>query len=305
VAMVPPAPSSASLRITFVDVKEGDAILIQLGSTNLLVDTGRPGGCTNLLSVLKAVKGPLKTLFLTHPHDDHYGCAKKVLQEIDVAEIITNGEKRGPPRDAQAIKTWHWFAQEAHDRNLDLKHLVVGDVVRPCNGLPMTVLSTGSPTGGEYPDTDAGKDINNDSLTFMLEFAGRRVLLSGDIQTEADKLLIQRRCEAGQNDCLGLKADILKVPHHGSAEFDPHFFAMVHPQWAVVSADYKYTSHHLPRVEPIEALQQLGTTIYSTSAEGDQSVEVEISPAGAVKWTKPSSAIFAWTKSHEEKTFSQ
>src|SRR5689334_10980399 len=90
---LPPVRAS-SLRITFVDVGEGDAILIQHGGTNLLLDTGQPRGCKNLLAALGHMS--IRALFLTHPHSDHFGCAEDVLAALPVAEIITNGETRGP-----------------------------------------------------------------------------------------------------------------------------------------------------------------------------------------------------------------
>src|SRR4030095_3620943 len=109
----------------------------------------------------------------------------------------------------------------------------VGDVLEPAPGLKVTVLATGSATGGEFPDLPDGSNINNDSLGFMLEFGGKRILLTGDIEAGADKKLVQRLCEHGDPaHCPALRADVLKVPHHGSAKFDTEFLAATHPAWA-------------------------------------------------------------------------
>src|SRR5262249_2620307 len=127
---------------------------------------------------------------------------------------------------------------------------------------------------------------------------GRRVLLTGDIETAAGAQLL--------SDCgADLHADVLKVPHHGSASFDADFFCAVHPTWAVISADYNCSSHHLPRVESIERLQQLGATIFSTSSDGFEDVSLEVDALGQVSWRHPTRPFSAWTKEHEERSFPQ
>jgi glyoxylase-like metal-dependent hydrolase (beta-lactamase superfamily II) len=108
IVVVEPTPDPASdLMVTFVDVENGDAILLKLGDVELLVDAGKSNAWKlGLGDALDAVQGPLETLFITHPHLDHYGGAADVLANLDVARVVTNGERRGPPRDRAAQKTW-------------------------------------------------------------------------------------------------------------------------------------------------------------------------------------------------------
>lgn len=286
------APQSEMLRVHFTDVKQADAILIQLGNIDLLIDAGVQAGCANLRKTLEGVSGSIEVLFITHPHDDHYGCATDVLERHDVKRIITNGERRGPPRDDRNIVGWDKFVSAAQQKGLTLESLPVGTKLSPADGLALTVLATGSSEGGEFQDTNRGEDINNDSLVMRIDFAGRSVLLTGDIEGEAGAMLVKRYC--ADDGCPALKADVLKVPHHGSAKFDREFFERVHPTFAVVSADYRSAKHHLPRRQPLDVLRSLGAKIYSTSADGTENVLLEITKSGAMNWHAPSQPGFAW-----------
>ncbi len=290
--------ATGPLVVTFVDVGQGDAILLQVGAVDLLVDAGTKGAWTsNLGDALKSVTGPLEALYISHPHDDHYGSAAMVLDSMDVAAVYTNGERRGPPRDDDPLASWDEFEQTVKDEGLTAKWFTAGDVITPADGLSLTVLATGSPSGGQFPDTSSGSDINNDSLVILVEYAGARMLLTGDIEEAADQLLIERYCTNEDPDtCPGLHADVLKVQHHGSSGFAPDFIKAVGATWGVVSADYKSKKHHLPRTDSIDALRNIGTKVISTSADGDENVVLTISDQGAITWSMPTVDFFAWRK---------
>jgi competence protein ComEC len=283
-----------TLRITFADVEQGDAILIQIGETDLLIDAGPHRTCRHLSDVLQRVHGDIEYFVITHPHDDHYGCAPDVLRQHTVKRLITNGERRGPPRDKEAPESWMTFESSVRRAHLQPETLQVGDILTPAPGLTLEVLATGGRDGGSFPDSASGEDINNDSLVFMLEFGDRRVLLSGDIETAADRMLVKEYCLLTTLGCPSLQADVLKVPHHGSADFDPEFFQAVHPRWAVISADYASRKHYLPRAGTVRALKEVGATVFSTSAAGTEDITLTISPKGEVSWQAPESPVFAW-----------
>lgn len=298
VVIEPEATVDRNLVVTFADIDEGDAILIQLGHVDLLVDAGKSNAWSLALEdVLASVDGKLEALFITHPHLDHFGGGAAVLANLDVSAVYTNGEKRGPPRDAAGLPTWEAFEDAVKAEGLSFKNLKVGEVLEPAAGLRLEVLATGSPSGGRYPDTDDGTDINNDSLVLMLEYAGRRVLFTGDIEIQAGKDLVAAHCQNQDPvTCPKLQADVLKVPHHGSASFHGPFFKAVNAGWAVTSAAYNSTAHCLPRAEPNDALLSLGAKLVSTSADGREHVALTIAADGEMSWTMPTKKIFAWRK---------
>lgn len=299
VVVVAPTPDPASdLTVTFVDVDNGDAILLKLGDVELLVDAGKSNAWKlGLGDALDAVQGPLETLFITHPHLDHYGGAADVLANLDVARVVTNGERRGPPRDRAAQKTWSYFEDAVSSEGLRVESLPVGTILTPARGLTVEVLASGDPQGGRFRDTSVGTDINNDSLVLMVDYAGRRLLLTGDIEVAAGKALVDAYCvNRDPATCPKLRADVLKVPHHGSAHFAPALFRAVAPTWAVTSAANRGTALCLPRAESSEALHSLGARLVSTSAEGSGAAVLTITARGDLRWKLPAKPIFAWQK---------
>jgi competence protein ComEC len=287
---VAPAAGPSDLLITFVDVDEGDAILIQAGSFDVLIDTGPEGAWDGQLeNALKTVNGPLEMLFLTHPHEDHYGQAAKVLGMLDVEQVITSGEERGPPRDPKSLEFYEAYKTALAAKDLKEKPALEGQTFEPVPGVRFEVLAT----GGRVKDTALGSDINNDSLVLKLTFAGRQVMFAGDIEKEAGDWLVGKYCPT-DGECPPLKSDVLKVPHHGSAHFSKDFFERVAPSHAIISAGFHNEKHCLPRIEAYEALRTDGGKVTSTSADGFANISVDISSKGTMTWTTPGGQLFVW-----------
>lgn len=112
-------------------------------------------------------------------------------------------------------------------------------------------------------DVDGAPDSNNSSLMIRATVAGHTILLTGDASTEAQQALIA----SGQN----FTADVLKVPHHGSAYFDPTFLAAVHARLAVISVGRHNTYGH-PAPSLLRALTDLHVPIRRTDLDGDVGV---------------------------------
>jgi beta-lactamase superfamily II metal-dependent hydrolase len=106
-------------------------------------------------------------------------------------------------------------------------------------------------------------DPNNDSLVVMAEAGGRRVLLTGDIESEAQTTLIA----AG----VDLRADVVKVPHHGSAYGAPGFLAATGAAVAVISVGFPNDYGH-PAPSTMDALSRLGMYVARTDQGGDVAV---------------------------------
>lgn len=291
-SLVAAAPLT-TMTVTFSDVEEGDGIHLQLGDTDILLDAGRSTNPARYLSgVLGALRGPLEFLVLSHPHIDHYGGLASVLSKVKKVErVVTNGERRGKPRDPDVVKSWATMEDVVTKAGLTLEAAVAGKDLVNRDGLRVHVLWA----GGNFADTSQGEDINNDSVVMMVEYGGRKILFTGDIEEEAGAGLVDRYCTNGPDDCPALDADVLKVPHHGSAHFDPGFLRAVNPEWAVVSADYKREdSHRLPRIAVHDALRALGAAVYSTSADGPDPVVLAVGAGGEVAWKVPASPAFFW-----------
>jgi competence protein ComEC len=121
---------------------------------------------------------------------------------------------------------------------------------------------------------DAGRGINDVSVVLLGEVAGRRFLLTGDVEDDVDPLLASR----------GLPpVDILKVAHHGSATAStPAFLDAVHPRVAIVSAGAGNPYGH-PARSTIERLEATGARVLRTDTDG--TVSITIDPGGAIDVT--------------------
>ncbi|MFI6325798.1 ComEC/Rec2 family competence protein [Nonomuraea sp. NPDC050556] len=125
----------------------------------------------------------------------------------------------------------------------------------------VTVLA---PDGSDPADDGPGEGsvLNNSSVVVMVRWRAGTALLSGDIETEAQAELLQKAAP---------RADILKVPHHGSARQDPAFLAAVGARAALISVGADNDYGH-PAPVTLGALQRFGATVYRTDLSGDLAV---------------------------------
>ena len=288
--------SEQPLQLTFVDAGQAHALHIQKGSLDILVDAGQHYN-EELRQAMDGITGSLDLLVITHPHDDHFGGAIDLLGEHKVDQVITNGERRGPPRDDDHLVRWTQFEEAVDEAGLELEAREEGDQIELTDHLTIEVLAS----GGDFENTSDGTDINNDSLVLMVEYADRRILLPGDIEVDGGELLVNRHCsdritgcDDEVPDCPALRADVMKVPHHGSHHFCHSFFEAVSPTVSVFGAPHDNRQHYHPRKDTLRALVDLDSRIKSTNKRGGTNVELTISPDGDKAWNVEDPEIFVW-----------
>ncbi|XVS65843.1 DNA internalization-related competence protein ComEC/Rec2 [Actinosynnema sp. CA-299493] len=235
------------------DVGQGDAVVLATAERDraVLVDAGPdPVPVLSCLRRLGVRRIPL--VVLSHLHADHVGGLAAVLAERGVGAVAV-----GPSREPE----WAW--EEVRDRartaGVRVVELTAGQRLS-WPGLELDVLG---PRADPASGTDTNTAVNDASLVLRASTAAGRVLLTGDIEL------------AGQADLLGghvdLRADVLKVPHHGSRYSSPAFLAAVRPRIALVSvgADNRYG--HPSRVL-VDALTSRGALVLRTDRDGDTAV---------------------------------
>lgn len=270
------------LTITFLSVGQADAILIQQGDMDLLVDTSRSYNDT-MQTAMSQVSGPLEYLIITHPHYDHYGGAAGTLENHEVSNVITNGIRR-------SLVTWAGFESAVADEGLEIEVWEASTTLKLTDHLGLHVLAS----GGDLTST-SGSHLNNDSLVFVLYYQGRRILFTGDIEESAGQLLVEQHCDT-PSFCPALRADVMKIPHHGSASFSEEFFEAVNPFYGVVSAGYNltYGNHCLPRRDTVTTLSRQGIVLRSTNQSGGQHIVLTINPGGDMVWSSEETNVFVW-----------
>jgi competence protein ComEC len=215
--------ATATLDVYFMDVGHGDAILIDCGDWEALLDAGSRSETVSeqTLSILdECVEDHIiELLILSHPHEDHYSFFADVFSEFGVLEIW---------RSADAAPSLFNTARAAYPPSLDSdrpdqRELTYGE--RQLTGcLLWTVLGPSDP----IPAATDDRAINDNSLVLLLQYGTVSFLFAGDIHTEAEPVLL--RIDLPQGTL------VLKVPHHGSANSaSPDFVARTNPELAIVS----------------------------------------------------------------------
>ena len=249
--------ASGLLTVHFIDVGQGDAILVDLGDTEVLIDGGgRSPGVTAYLE--DYVNGSLEVMIATHPHADHIGGLIEVLDDFDVEEIWLNG-------DTSTSKTYSDFITKVNAEGAEVyeatwRHIIVtrGLMVYVLNQLGLRFIAVGglmfdvlNPFG---PLVD---DINNNSIVLMMSYCDTDFLFMGDAEEEAESSMMP----AGD-------IDILKVGHHGSRSSSSQaFLNIVQPEVAIYMAGEDNQYGH-PHPETITALEAIGAEIYGTDVCG-------------------------------------
>jgi len=253
------------LSISFLDVGQGDAILIQQGSQQVLIDGG-PSPQAISLELGRQMPfwdRTIELVILTHPDQDHLAGLIEVLKRYRVEKVLDPNLDSGTP----LYEEWHRLVAEKKPEKITAR---AGQQIALA-GATLTVLH---PPEALLKDTN--EDIDNNGAVLRLKAGNVSFLLAADIRREAELHLITRRA--------ALKSTVLKVAHHGSdTSTSQEFLSAVDPQIAVISvgADNKF-GH--PSEEIMNRLDnKLGqTNVYRTDHHGT----IQFTTDGEKLWVK-------------------
>ncbi len=232
------------------DVGQGDGFVVRLhADAGLVIDTGpdpdKVDGCLRRLGVRRV---PL--LVLTHLHADHVEGVPGLLRGRQVGAVEI-GPLDEPAVERRRLLGW------LDARHIPVLRAQVGEV-RQTAGVRWEVLDATARHG-----TDS--DPNNSSIVLRLVTHGVRVLFAGDLEGEAQAQLLDRGVD--------LRADVLKVPHHGSAKQDPAFLDAVHAKVALTPVGAGNPYGH-PSPATLRRLEQEGARTYRSDRDGDVAVVI-------------------------------
>lgn len=247
--VVQPGWPPAGWLLVACDVGQGDALVLNAGrGAAVVVDTGPDpvavDGCLRRLGVRQ-----IPLLVLTHLHADHVGGLSGVLRHRAVAAIEV-----GPLREP----AWAWRAVQdaAAAAGLPVWSAAVGET-RAVGGVEFEVVGPRAAARGTRSDP------NNSSVVLRVHDRGHTILLTGDAEVEAQQALLDGGAD--------LRADVLKVPHHGSAWQSPDFLARVQAGLAIVSVGAGNDYGH-PAPALLADLNRLGMRTVRTDQSGDIAV---------------------------------
>lgn len=260
--------AKGQLTISMLDIGQGDAVLIQTGAKNILIDTGddkyyedgkKGKENTQLLTELQKLKiDHIDTLVMTHAHADHIGKADKVIAQYGVKELVYNGIPSTSKYFINALKA----AKANGTQQVKVK---AGDVLDFGNGVSFEIVSPSQSLIDE--DTAAIKakkkvDVNNESVVGRLTFGNFAMLFTGDAEGPVEKDMV---ASYGKK----LKCQVLKAGHHGSkTSSTAEFLKLVQPESVVMSLGVNNQYGH-PHEALLNRLQKQGVkNIYRTDANG-------------------------------------
>ena len=238
------SPSGSEMRVHFMNVGQGDSILIQSPNGKaMLIDGGVKGEGDNVVAYIREQGvSELDYVVATHPDADHIGGLIAVLNSISIDNFIDSGK-------VHTSQTYEEMITLIGDKNISYIVPTIGQKIALDDEIDLTVLSA----------DEGALDNNEASIVLKARYGDVSFLFTGDAGIEMEQQMM-----ATQN----VQATILKAGHHGSnTSSSPAFIEAVSPQATILSygQDNKYGHPHF---DVIESLQAVGSKIYGTAEEG-------------------------------------
>jgi len=249
------APQEKELTVTFLDVRQGDSILIKTPKgKNIIIDGGAiPKEWSNFDAGKNVVvpyikKQGIKKLDLviaTHPDLDHIGGLLPVLNHTKVDMFIDSGT-------VSTTQTYEALLKTIEKKKIKYQTAQPGEINLDPE-IKFEILS--------QIDNTFITDSNNNSIVIKLQYKNVSFLFAGDIGEKAEKLYIKKYEEK-------LRSTILKVAHHGGKNATSiNFLNYVQPEFAIISCGKNNPFGH-PSEEVLERLNKFNVTIYRTDTQG-------------------------------------
>lgn len=243
--------NNQELKVIFLDIGQGDAILISQGSNQMLVDGGKSGKLLleKLGGYIPFWDRDIEIMLATHPDQDHIGGLVSALKNYNVHKIIKT-QAESESQTYQALKN------EIEKESAEIIEARKGIKIKFPNGAEAEIL---------YPfgsiNSENKKDSNGNSIVAKLNFGENKFLFTGDLPNVQEKELLENNVD--------IKTDILKVAHHGSKySTSVEFLKSAKPQDAVISVG-KNNSYGHPAPEIIQKILKQGIKIWRTDEAGD------------------------------------
>ena len=239
----------ADLSVHFLDVGQGDAALVICDGEAMLIDGGPASASQFLYTYLRKETDSLSVMIATHPHDDHIGGLAAALNAVPVDVIYS-------PVTSWNSKPWDSLSKFASAQGTPIIIPQEGDSF-PLGGATVTILHC-------WPEAWAENDM---SIVLRVDYGSNSFLFTGDAEEMSEYMMLTER--------VPLKADVLKVAHHGSRYCSsPEFIEAVAPSWAVISCGEGNPYGH-PHEETLRALagvnilrtDQVGTIVFHSNEQ--------------------------------------
>lgn len=255
------------MRINFIDVGQGDSCLIRYKGTNIMIDSGgslsknKDGKSydigENVLNNYLLNRGitRLDYIMASHFDEDHSQGFVFLLKNMKVKNVIISEQYK-------TSSIYEQFKQICKKQNIQIIYVRSGDEIR-IKDLAFKILH---PKSKENQISE--NPLNNNAIVCMVKYKNRRILFTGDIEKVAENEMVKEYTN-------GLKADILKVGHHGSkTSTTKEFLDLINPSVALIGVGQNNKFGH-PNEDVIKRLEEKNIQIYRTDEMGEISIIID------------------------------
>lgn len=232
-----------ALRAYYLDVGQGDSEFIELpDGRTMLIDASEASQAENIEEFIRS-RGVSRIDYavITHPHSDHYGGMKTIINDFDIGEIYM-------PDAVNSAKGFTALLEAIGDKGVPVTQAKAGVSIAGGEGLSIDFIA---PNSGEYDD------LNDYSAVVKLSYGNTSFLFMGDAET-----LSEREITAD------VKCDVIKVGHHGSkSSSGAEFVKRTSPDYAVISVG-RDNQYGLPKDEIIKRWENAGAEVLRTDMDG-------------------------------------
>lgn len=234
---------NSTLAVHFIDVGQADAALLQCEDDYMLIDGGNVADSNLIIAYLKKLNIEcIDYMVCTHAHEDHVGGLSAPLSVMPVGAVYA------PAMEADT-KAYQTFKRKVAEQNTEIIHPVNHENF-PLSSARVEILAT----------PDNADNLNNSSIILKVTHGNKYFLFTGDAEREEEQTLLGTGL---------LKADVLKVGHHGSDTSTSYVFLReVMPEYAVISCG-KDNSYGHPTEEVLSRLRDADVKVYRTDLQGD------------------------------------
>lgn len=232
------------IKVHFIDVGQGDAILVQVNNKNLLIDSGSKSEKNKLIEYLDSINIPqFDYIIATHPHEDHIGNMSYIINNYKIINFYS-------PKVQNNTTAFENMAESLSRKNIKIKILKAN--INNINLGENTLVEVLS------PNLDSYDNLNNYSPIIKISYGNNSFLFTGDAEESVEGEVLTQY--------FNLKSDVLKIGHHGSStSTGKNFLDKVNPKIAIISVG-KENSYGHPTKETLEKIKD--TTVYRTDING-------------------------------------
>lgn len=242
----PHEASTSSINVHFIDVGQGDCSFIQLADgRTILIDGGNKADAEKIINYLKNLDIiSIDYLIATHPHEDHIGSLPTIIREFKIGSIYM-------PKVTATTNIFKDLLLSIKEKGYKINTAMAEVRIIDTEDTKLTLLA---PASSEYGE------LNNYSVVTKLSYKNTAFLLTGDAEDISENEILKAN--------LDLKADVLKVGHHGGrTSTTKGFLAMVKPKYAVISVG-KDNDYGHPHRETMERLNVQKVNVFRTDEQG-------------------------------------